>query len=176
MRFYQICSTKTTIENVKTVSRFNCSRFKIIFFMKTRSVGTIHAVSANYMLMMLSIDRVIAVWFPIFYYQNSKPSYALMTSVVIVFISSVVTLPSANLYGIQNGVCSIVNFDWLTPEQADLFLLVAGFGLLLFIPLMGIFVANILIIWKLRGRASRNFPASNVVPSQNLILYKELVF
>ena len=119
-------------------------------------------VSANYMLSMLSIDRVIAVWFPIFYFQNSKPKYALMTSLAIVLISSVVTLPSISLYGVQNGMCHIVHFDWLTPEQADLFLLVAGFGLLLLIPLLGILVANMLIIWKLRTRTSSR---TNVVPS-----------
>ena len=116
------------------------------------------------MLTLLSVDRVIAVWLPIFYFQNSKPKYALVASLTTVALSSVASVPVVNLNGIRRGMCRVRVFDWFTPEQVELYQLVSSFGLLLLVPLLVIFVANFLIVWKIKMRSSRNPTRPNGVP------------
>ena len=47
------------------------------------------------MLVALSVDRAIAVWVPITYFQKSKPIYALIVSVTIPIVAMALSAPTA---------------------------------------------------------------------------------
>ena len=104
--------------------------------------------------MALSFDRVMALWYPVYYYQNAKKSTAVITSIAIHVVIALVFLPLWSWFQIQDNICTLSNFDLLNEQVSYVILLVYTFVLSMALPVVCIVVSNALVIYKLRNRMS----------------------
>ena len=107
---------------------------------------------ANLVLVALSFDRVLALWTPVFYFQRSKPSHALITTIILQIFSMVCTVPTLTFFKVQYKVCGIFNFDLLSEEMMYIFVDIQAVGLMLLLPLLCIVTFNAMVVYKVRHR------------------------
>ena len=106
--------------------------------------------SANYVLVLLSFDRVCALWTPAFYRNNCKSYVAIVGTLVVYVFLSFISWPTFLIYGIMDGICQLTPTGLFTPDVIHMFLRFIAVGFLLGIPFTLILLSNVLIIWKIR--------------------------
>ncbi|XP_075262404.1 uncharacterized protein LOC142354001 [Convolutriloba macropyga] len=78
---------------MRTLSDYAC---KVLAFYSWSTT-----LAANLVLVALSFDRVLALWTPVFYFQRSKPSHALITTIILQIFSMVCTVPTLTFFKVQ---------------------------------------------------------------------------
>ena len=100
---------------------------------------------------MFTLDRLTALYFPIFYREHSKPYIAVCLSILAEQMAALICWPTLFFFDINGKFCEIFNFDYFTEEQMILFANIAMFLFMLTVPFVTILVSNLLIILKLRA-------------------------
>ena len=115
---------------------------------------SIKCISANLILVALSFDRVIALWLPVYYFQNARESIAVITSISIHVVIALLLLPIWSWFEVHDNTCSFVNFDLMNEQLSLLTSQVYNFGLSVTVPVVCLVTCNTLVIYKLRNRMS----------------------
>ena len=111
-------------------------------------------VSANYVLVCLTVDRVVALWKPIFSKQKGKSYMAVLVSGTMALLSAVVTIPILSITDISYNTCCIFNTHLLDQVPSHLYLSLTLWVGVLGIPSGLVFASNALIVYKLRNARS----------------------
>ena len=96
----------------------------------------------------------MALWMPIYYFQKINGSTAVITSIVIQVVVSLLLLPIWSWFQIQDNLCTLANFDLLNEQLSSVLLPVYIFGLSMALPVVCLFTCNALVIYKLRNKMS----------------------
>ncbi|XP_063728417.1 probable G-protein coupled receptor 21, partial [Symsagittifera roscoffensis] len=109
-------------------------------------------ISAGYVLLASAADRLVAIWKPIYYKQNSKPIRAVITTVAIWFLTVLGTVPIFFEYDLDGTYCNYVfeNRWAIFPEQWQFhvyyeLIFVGGF----ITPGVVVLAVNMVIVYKM---------------------------
>ena len=75
------------------------------------------SVSANYVLVCLTVDRVVALWKPVFYKQKGKSYMAVLVSGTMALLSAIITISILSITGISYITCCIFNTHLLDQDN-----------------------------------------------------------
>ncbi|XP_075241795.1 uncharacterized protein LOC142336768 isoform X3 [Convolutriloba macropyga] len=103
-------------------------------------------ITANFMLVALSMDRVLAVWAPIAYFQRAKRSYALAVALSIPTFAFVISAPTAVIVDIKDDYCIARGYE----AYIGLLTLVV----MLLLPTVTVMVTTLAIVCKIRSVAN----------------------
>ncbi|XP_075249467.1 somatostatin receptor type 2-like [Convolutriloba macropyga] len=105
-------------------------------------------IIANFCLAGLSFDRLLAVWIPVKYYQESKPKYAWGVCLAVVLITCLFCIPLIFQFELAppKGLC---DFD-STNLLAEIYMQSNILGFMFLIPCILVGGTSVAIVYKLR--------------------------
>ncbi|XP_075241873.1 uncharacterized protein LOC142336819 [Convolutriloba macropyga] len=109
------------------------------------------------MLVALSMDRVVAVWAPIAYFQRAKRSYALVVSIAIPIVAFIISSPTALIVDIEDNYC--------IARGSEAYIGLLTLVVMLLLPLVTVMVTTLAILCKMRSVA--NSMAANDDKNEN---------